>query len=236
MICRWQVESDSFCLQVLAKHWPDIKRYKDVRNVGKHNLEPVNLICGGDPCPIRSKASTIHKTKHPDLSGYFLAVVGQCRPQWVVRENVPAPDDIDFVASLEMLGYRVVIIATNPAKITAQNRERDFVVGCPPEKFKDFISQVPVNKNDKRYAETKHQKTEAYPLLTVNSCRWDARDGYIWDGTGLRVANSQERQKLTGLPDKWLDQFSRTQVAKMTGNAVVSAIPKMLGTTIMQNF
>jgi site-specific DNA-cytosine methylase len=34
----------------LQKHWPNIKRYSDVREVGKHNLEPVDLICGGFPC------------------------------------------------------------------------------------------------------------------------------------------------------------------------------------------
>ena len=47
---KWQVEIDDYCLKVLEKHWPDVKRYKDVKEVGKHNLEPVDLICGGFPC------------------------------------------------------------------------------------------------------------------------------------------------------------------------------------------
>lgn len=32
MKCRWQVEIDPYCLKVLAKHWPDVKRYEDVRD------------------------------------------------------------------------------------------------------------------------------------------------------------------------------------------------------------
>ena len=43
----WQVEIDPFGRQVLAKHWPDVKRYEDVCEVGVHNLEPVDVICGG---------------------------------------------------------------------------------------------------------------------------------------------------------------------------------------------
>ena len=50
MVCRWQVEIDEFCQKVLAKHWPDVTRYGDVRECGKHNLEAVDLICGGFPC------------------------------------------------------------------------------------------------------------------------------------------------------------------------------------------
>jgi len=45
----WQVEIDDFCNRVLEKHWPDVKRYRDVRDVRTHNLEPVDLICGGFP-------------------------------------------------------------------------------------------------------------------------------------------------------------------------------------------
>ncbi|MBU1480030.1 MAG: DNA cytosine methyltransferase, partial [Gammaproteobacteria bacterium] len=47
MTCAWQVEIDPFATRVLAKHWPDVKRYSDVRECGAHNLEPVDLICGG---------------------------------------------------------------------------------------------------------------------------------------------------------------------------------------------
>jgi DNA (cytosine-5)-methyltransferase 1 len=46
MECRWQVEIDPFCREVLRKHWPNVKRYEDVREVGEHNLEPVDLLCG----------------------------------------------------------------------------------------------------------------------------------------------------------------------------------------------
>lgn len=49
-VCTWQVEIDDKCNDVLAYHWPDVRRYGDVRTVGKHNLAPVGLISGGFPC------------------------------------------------------------------------------------------------------------------------------------------------------------------------------------------
>lgn len=31
--CRWQVEIDEFCRRVLAKHWPHVPRYGDIRTL-----------------------------------------------------------------------------------------------------------------------------------------------------------------------------------------------------------
>ena len=50
MECLWQVEIDDYCNKVLEKHWPKVKRYRDVRKVGRHNLGAVDVICGGFPC------------------------------------------------------------------------------------------------------------------------------------------------------------------------------------------
>jgi hypothetical protein len=42
----WQVEMDDYCNKVLAKHWPDVRRYRDVREVhgavshAEHNGQP----------------------------------------------------------------------------------------------------------------------------------------------------------------------------------------------------
>ena len=230
----WQCEKDKLCQKLLRKKWPAVLLYEDITE--KNNYAPVELICGGDPCPIRSRARTVVHTKIPDMSGYFLAVVGKCRPGWVVRENVPASDDVDFVVALEVLGYRVVIVSINAIAYTAQNRERDFIVGCFEEKkFRRFLDIIPVEKNGKRFTETKYKKKKGYPVLTTHPVRWDSRDGYIWDGTGLRVADSEERRKLSGFPAEWFDGFSKTAVARMTGNAVVVPVVEELGKIIMHS-
>ncbi len=88
----FQVERDPYCQQVLARHWPDAARYDDVRAVGAHNLESVDVICGGFPCPPFSSANT--KTR-ADATGTalglwreFARIIQELEPRHIVVENV----------------------------------------------------------------------------------------------------------------------------------------------------
>tara|TARA_R100001082_G_scaffold69014_1_gene39100 strand:+ start:225 stop:1106 length:882 start_codon:yes stop_codon:yes gene_type:complete len=91
--CRieWQVEIDPWCRTVLAKHWPEVPRYEDVKEVGAHNLKPVDWIVGGFPCQDLSTAG-----KQEGLSGdrsglwwQMRRIIGELRPEVVIVENVP---------------------------------------------------------------------------------------------------------------------------------------------------
>ena len=92
MEVRWQVEIDPFCRRVLEKHWPTVTRYKDVKHVGAHNLEPVDLICGGFPCQDISFAGSGDGItgERSSLWGDFHRIVCELRPQYVLVENVAA--------------------------------------------------------------------------------------------------------------------------------------------------
>src|SRR4030042_1871441 len=109
MICKWQVEIDDFCNKVLEKHWPDVRRYRDVRDVGKQNLEPVDLICGGFPCQPHSLAGKRKgKDDERNLWPEYLRIVRELRPAWVLGENVPGIRTTildDILDDLEGLGY-----------------------------------------------------------------------------------------------------------------------------------
>jgi DNA (cytosine-5)-methyltransferase 1 len=87
----WQVEIDEKCLNILVRHFPNAERYTDVRTVGKQNLTPVDVICGGFPCQDLSVAG-----KRAGLAGErsglwheFHRIISELEPRWVVIENVP---------------------------------------------------------------------------------------------------------------------------------------------------
>lgn len=87
----WQVEIDKKCNKVLARHWPDVRRYKDVRDVGKQNLSAVDIICGGFPCQDVSVAGK-RKGLSRGRSGLwfeFSRIIKELSPQWIIIENVP---------------------------------------------------------------------------------------------------------------------------------------------------
>lgn len=88
----WQVEVDPFCRRVLAKHYPEAVRHNDVREVGAHNLEHVDVICGGFPCTDLSTAGRGAGLDGPasGLWWEYLRVVRDVRPRFVVIENVAA--------------------------------------------------------------------------------------------------------------------------------------------------
>jgi DNA (cytosine-5)-methyltransferase 1 len=92
MHTRWQVEQSEFCRAVLAQHFPDARRYDDVCTVGAHNLEPVDLICGGFPCQDLSYAGLGAglEGERSGLWSEYARIVGELRPRYVVVENVSA--------------------------------------------------------------------------------------------------------------------------------------------------
>ncbi|WP_417926375.1 DNA cytosine methyltransferase [Deinococcus actinosclerus] len=90
MTCAWQVEINEYAGRVLKKHWPDVPLYRDVREVGGHNLEPVDLVCGGFPCQPHSLAGARKaENDERDLWDEFARVIRELRPRWVLAENVP---------------------------------------------------------------------------------------------------------------------------------------------------
>lgn len=92
MQCEWQVEIDPYCQRVLAKHWPSVPRYGDIKECGKHNLKPVDLICGGFPCQDVSYAGTGDGIDGERSGLWFemFRIICELRPRFVLVENVAA--------------------------------------------------------------------------------------------------------------------------------------------------
>lgn len=125
---KWQVEIDPFCRRVLAKHWPHVQRFEDVREcygyrpdvsgyAGAHfrgsRLEAVDIICGGFPCKQTSRAAAI-SGRRIGLAGAdsglwrdMLRIVGELQPHVAVVEN-PESEWLTTVQNdLEELGFGV---------------------------------------------------------------------------------------------------------------------------------
>lgn len=107
----WQVEQNSFCQKVLKKHWPNATIFDDVRTVGKHNLEPVHILCGGFPCQSISVAGKMEGLENENKSGLWWEmhrIIGELRPRISILENVANVLSVggpDVVGSLAKIGY-----------------------------------------------------------------------------------------------------------------------------------
>lgn len=93
MECTWQVERDPYAVQVLEKHWPDVRRHDDVCTFPTADGDwSVDLICGGFPCQDISVAG-----KGLGLAGErsglwheMRRIISEIRPRYVLVENVAA--------------------------------------------------------------------------------------------------------------------------------------------------
>lgn len=118
MDIAWQVEIDPFPRRILERHWPEVQRFEDVKDVGACTLAPVDVVCGGFPCQDLSIAGRREGLagERSGLFFEFMRVVEELRPRWVVIENVPGllssndREDMQTVLStLENMRYAVEV-------------------------------------------------------------------------------------------------------------------------------
>ncbi|NGZ99122.1 MAG: DNA (cytosine-5-)-methyltransferase [Nitrospira sp. WS110] len=87
----WQVEIDPYCQAVLAKHWPRVKRYGDIKQVNWGEVEPVDVLCGGFPCQDLSFAGNRAGIdgERSVLWREYIKAIRALRPRFIIVENVP---------------------------------------------------------------------------------------------------------------------------------------------------
>lgn len=108
-------EIDPFCRRVLAKHWPEVPCYDDVRTLTADRLAadgvgPIDAICGGFPCQdisLNGLGAGIEGARS-GLWGQYARLVRELRPAFVIVENVSALIDRGLggvLGDLAALGY-----------------------------------------------------------------------------------------------------------------------------------
>lgn len=114
MSVQWSVELDPSCRRVTAKHFSNAEQFDNITTVGKHNLKPVDILCGGFPCQGASVAGQRGglADERTGLWWEMLRVCRELRPRVLLWENVPGLLSVnggrDFAAillSLRECGY-----------------------------------------------------------------------------------------------------------------------------------
>ena len=143
MECAGQVEIEPFCQKVLAKHWPNVWRWNDVKTltgaqVAEH-CGTVDLLVGGVPCqPASVAGKRLGTADHRWLWPDFLRLVSEIKPVWVLAENPRGVLSLD-VAGMQFSEWIAHEFATRgyellPVKLAAEDigaphrRERIFFV------------------------------------------------------------------------------------------------------------
>lgn len=142
-------EVDPFARVLLARRWPDVPVFPDVRTLTHDELARdgigVDAICGGFPCQDVSRlANTTRLGLHGERSGLwreYLRLVRDLRPRYVLVENVSAllGDGIDRVlGDLAEVGYDAEWHCVPASRVGAPHRrDRVWIVACPEGSFRE---------------------------------------------------------------------------------------------------
>ena len=213
-------EIDPFCRKVLAKHWPKVPCYEDVRSLtadalARDGIGPINVICGGFPCQDLSRAG-LGAGIDGERSGLwreYVRLIGEIRPQFVIVENVAALLDGGMgvvCGTLAAIGYDAEWSTISACSMGAPHmRQRVFIVAYP----------------DSFHGRARVRDTSARPLRPVQEIY------------GLESARARSRARLenpsalyggaNGLPNG-MDRN------RAHGNSVYPAIPELIGRAILQ--
>lgn len=119
-------EIDPFCQKILKKHWPNSKIHDDIKTFTASDLGRVDLLTGGFPCQPFSVAGE-QRAQDDDrhLWPEMFRIIKECRPSWVVGENVTGIIELaleEVCLDLESEGYEVWPIIIPACAVNAPHR------------------------------------------------------------------------------------------------------------------
>ena len=129
-----QVEWDGYCQKVLAKNFPNVKRYGNIKEFdGTKYRGLIDIISGGFPCQGFSIAGKQGGKSDPRwLWPEMLRIIREIQSPWVIGENVPGIIKLaleDICTSLENEGYAVQPFIIPSASVGAwDKRERVWII------------------------------------------------------------------------------------------------------------
>ena len=236
MSCRWQVEIDEYCREVLRRHWPTVPKFADICGVKGEDIEPVDLIAGGFPCQDVSTCGLRRGIGDGTRSGLYsemVRIVRELRPRYVLVENVPgllAPIEpgqpapmARVLGDLAELGFDAEWFCLPAASVGAPHlRNRVFIFAytrCKPRNVPTIVRHSNMDHGrGNRKAEERGQDRNLAPLV----------EG-VHEGTPADWWRAQSRMDRScyGIPH-------RAQRVKALGNAVVPQVAEWIGRRIME--
>lgn len=222
----WQVEFDDWARGKLDENFPHTEKFKDVRDVGKHNLKPVDLICGGFPCQDLSSAKRNAEGLDGKRSGLwfeYFRIICELRPSYVVIENVPTLTNagLDRVLSnLASIGFDAEWQTLSAEGFgLPHRRQRLFIIAYAAGVQREFSQGQAGNSYPTVYGKTRNVRVRPAPSIYLN----DIKRRIVEIPEHLRVGNGLSFE------------FSEIKAAvRGYGNAVCPPVAKWIGERIIE--
>lgn len=231
-------EIDPFCRQVLAKHWPGVPLFENVRELtGDDFDERIDIMCGGFPCQDVSIAGN-REGLDGERSGLWAEMrrlLGELRPTYVVVENTTGLLDLGMgrvLGGLAELGYDAVWHSISAAAVgAAHQRDRIWIIA---HNRKERWGLSPIH--NEQHARAFLQNINRELALSCGRSGKQQPDADALAHFGARIPDEPDQRvaylrsalcrKSDGLP-------AQLDAVGALGNAVVPHIPEIIGRAIL---
>ena len=256
---------EKFSRKVLKKHWPNVKQYKDIKEltyeqIKEDTLAPIDIITGGYPCQPFSVAGSQRGEKDkrhlwPDM----FRIVKECKPTWVIGENVSGHIKLGLdtvLQDLESEGYSVRAFSISASSIGANHqRERVWIIAhSNMENTRQHGGRIESTWNTESFGSRTSEETERSANSSqINGSGEGASsmaESSDTNSQGLQGRRSEQqlRKDETERPTSWDSWWefepnvgrvangipNRVDRLKGLGNSLVPAIPFIIGQSILR--
>ena len=210
-------ETKAFCdieeypRQVLQKHWPHVKQYKDIKELTYDKLkadgiDSIDIITGGYPCQpfsVAGKQKGVEDPRH--LWPEYFRLVKECRPTWVIGENVSGHVKLGLdsvIEDLESENYSVRPFSISASSIGANHqRERIWILAYSERNY-NFNEKQRVNGEEKEISR-EHREDDSMPWKSSRTSESRIQsDSHVensgctqWPRAELREENENETRE-----------------------------------------
>lgn len=255
-------EIEPFPRKVLAKHWPGVPCYDDVRTLTADVLArdgiAVDVITGGFPCQdisVAGKQRGLGEGTRSGLWSEIVRLVGELRPRYVIVENVAAL----LAGPSEQRGGWFGRVLGDLAECGYDAEWRNIpacMVSAPHRRERIWIVAHPAHMQRNGGNDNAGKRMECWPLSKLGN---DGRAAFVADPNQARLEGREEagnpcsfgargKQLTQRCADSagatWPPEPSVGRVANgvpnrvdrlaALGNAVVPQIPELIGRAILQ--
>jgi DNA (cytosine-5)-methyltransferase 1 len=234
MTCSWQVEIDDYATKVLEKHWPNVRRRRDVREFPEEPIDDwrVDLICGGFPCqPVSIAGNQKGDLDERWLWGEFARILGVLQPRDAVMENVPGLLSVDagrlfgrVLGDLAEIGYDAEWHCIPASSIGAKHRRDRVWIVAHADSHRKMVERQDCHYEERNSTTPIQERQNLKPWLDAASLDegWSGfwRSEPILDRVVDGVPGGVDRRRCLG-------NSIVPQVAEMIGKTIVNLYSKL---------
>lgn len=244
-------EIEDFPRKVLAKHWPGVPIYDDVRTLTADRLRAdgiaIDVVCGGFPCQDVSIAGN-RAGLEGERSGLWCEMarlIGELRPRFVIVENTPGLLSLGMgtvLGDLAALGFDAEWHGIPAAAIGAEHiRDRIWIIAHPHDQ-RELQPEGPERKERRRTG-----NGAPADAADPDAARYAGRSNASANGENVGGFGARLRSLVLAAPPLSREHWNHKPVLgrgvhgvphrldriAALGNAVVPQIPELIGYAIL---